>query len=242
LEPSANLPEVSQAQAATMLNVSERSVRSAKTALDQGVPELVRAVEKGEIAVSSAAQIASLPDEEQRERIQPGGYASLTGNNEWYTPTEYIECARRVMNSIDLDPASNDIAQRTVKADRYFTVADDGLAQEWQGRVWLNPPYSQPQIQQFIEKLVAEYESGRMSEAILLVNNSTDAKWFQTAAAACSAICFTRGRITVRQSDRRAGRVARNGTGFPLFRTVSGEVRARVWRDWFHLSPGCFGG
>jgi ParB-like chromosome segregation protein Spo0J len=45
LEHSANLPEVSQAQAASMLNVSERSVRTAKTVLDQGVPELIEAVE-----------------------------------------------------------------------------------------------------------------------------------------------------------------------------------------------------
>jgi hypothetical protein len=66
------------------------------------------------------------------------------GSHEWYTPAKYIETARRVLGQIDLDPASSEMAQRTVRADRYFSERDDGLSQQWQGRVWLNPPYTQP--------------------------------------------------------------------------------------------------
>jgi ParB family chromosome partitioning protein len=50
-----------------------------------------------------------------------------TGVPEWYTPPEYIEAARAVRGEIDLDPASSDIAQKTVKALHYFTLDDDGL-------------------------------------------------------------------------------------------------------------------
>jgi len=120
---------------------------------------------------------------------------AFTGNYEWYTPAEYVERARRVLGVIDLDPASSPLAQETVKAQRYFCEEDNGLDGEWRGRIWLNPPYAQPTIEQFIDKLVEEAGTGRASAAILLTHNSTDTAWFHKAAAAAAAICFTRGRI-----------------------------------------------
>ena len=65
IEPRANLHEVSAATAAGMLNVSERSVKSARVVHDSGAPALVAAVERGEVSVSAAADVASLPVEEQ---------------------------------------------------------------------------------------------------------------------------------------------------------------------------------
>lgn len=56
---------VSQAEAATMLNVSERTVATAAKVKEQGAPELVQAVEKGDVSVSAAADVASLPVTEQ---------------------------------------------------------------------------------------------------------------------------------------------------------------------------------
>jgi phage N-6-adenine-methyltransferase len=120
---------------------------------------------------------------------------SLTGDNEWHTPAKYIEAALRVLGNIDLDPASCEAAQATVKARQFFTAEDNGLAQQWRGRVWLNPPYSRNLIGEFIAKLVADHQSGNISSAIMLTNNSADTEWFQTAARAATAICFTAGRI-----------------------------------------------
>lgn len=121
--------------------------------------------------------------------------AEGTGENEWFTPAQYIAAARDVMGEIDLDPATHPIAQETIQAAHFYTKADDGLRKPWNGRVWLNPPYAPPLIGQFVEKLVDEYVSGRVKQAILLTHNYTDTAWFHLAAASASRLCFTRGRI-----------------------------------------------
>ncbi len=94
-----------------------------------------------------------------------------------------------------LDPASHDDAQTVVQARNYFTADDDGLSQKWKGRAWLNPPYSQPQIEQFCEKLVAELDAGNVAAAITLTNNATDTKWAQLLLMRCRSACFYAGRI-----------------------------------------------
>lgn len=58
--------------AARMLNVSERSVNTAKSVERDGAPELVNAVETGKVSVSAAADVATLPREEQQEIVAKG--------------------------------------------------------------------------------------------------------------------------------------------------------------------------
>lgn len=53
-------------EAAEIFNVSERSIYSAKTVRRQGIPELIQKVEAGDVKVSVAADVAGLPEEEQR--------------------------------------------------------------------------------------------------------------------------------------------------------------------------------
>jgi phage N-6-adenine-methyltransferase len=118
-----------------------------------------------------------------------------TGENEWFTPPEYIALARLVLGGIDLDPASSDEAQRIVQATQYFTRDNDGLKHEWRGRIWLNPPYAQPHIANFASKMVAEFRAGRIEAAIMLTHNYTDTEWFHELAGCAHAICFTRGRV-----------------------------------------------
>jgi phage N-6-adenine-methyltransferase len=118
-----------------------------------------------------------------------------TGDNEWFTPLKYIKAARAVLGEIDLDPASHPMAQETVKAAQFFTRADDGLRQEWHGRVWLNPPYARDEIGRFVGKLIDEIECGNTTAAVMLTHNYTDTLWFQEAALAMDLLCFTRGRI-----------------------------------------------
>jgi ParB family chromosome partitioning protein len=116
-----------------------------------------------------------------------------SGNNEWYTPQYIIDVARKTMGGIDLDPASSEIANRTVQATTFYTKEVKGLIQPWFGNVWLNPPYSKDLIGKFamaIKDRRMEYD-----QAIILVNNATETLWYQDMASVASAICYVEKRI-----------------------------------------------
>jgi hypothetical protein len=121
--------------------------------------------------------------------------AQATGNNEWYTPSPIIEAAREVMGSIALDPASSAQANKTVKAEQFFTAADDGQFQDWHGPLWMNPPYAHPLIDEFVQHLADELSRGALNDACVLVNNATETAWGQLLLGVSDAVCFHAGRI-----------------------------------------------
>jgi phage N-6-adenine-methyltransferase len=148
---------------------------------------------------------------------EPNRVSPNTGEFEWYTPAEYIAAAREVMGGIDLDPASSEAAQQTVGAAHYFTAADDGLTLDWYGRVWLNPPYSQPLIGNFITKLTTEFTVGNVEQAVMVTNNCTDTAWFHSAARVVARMCFTLGRIRFANPQRPSGESPLQGQTFFYF-------------------------
>jgi phage N-6-adenine-methyltransferase len=127
--------------------------------------------------------------------------SEFTGEVEWYTPGAILELVRRVLGDIDLDPASSEVAQKKVLATRFYTVDDDGLKRDWCGRIWLNPPYAQPHIANFMVKMVEQVSSGNVTQAIMLTHNYTDTDWFHAGVEVCAALCFTRGRIKFYDSE-----------------------------------------
>lgn len=112
---------------------------------------------------------------------------------EWWTPPQYANLARNVMNGIDLDPASCAEANKHIRAGRFFDRDKDGLTKEWHGRIWLNPPYGR-QARLFIEQLIAEWHSQRVKQAVVLLNcNSIETRWFDPLRK--FPLCFPKGRI-----------------------------------------------
>ena len=162
------------------------------TLLRAGEDDAAEAVKHVPQSVISDAR--KLPVAEAAAAAKSAHVSNNSGENEWYTPAEYIDAARDVMGGIDLDPATSEIANKRVQATVWCSKADDGLRQTWSGRVWLNPPYAQPLIRQFAEKMV-ESISGDVTAAIVLVNNATETGWFYMMADKASAVCFPERRI-----------------------------------------------
>jgi ParB family chromosome partitioning protein len=82
------------------------------------------------------------PDPDRKHNIQHSHKSS-----EWYTPEWLMDAARDVLGPIDLDPASNAIANRFVQAAEWFDIRRDGLyGDAWckpggePASIWLNPP------------------------------------------------------------------------------------------------------
>ena len=114
-----------------------------------------------------------------------------SGENEWYTPKHIIESVKAVMGEIDLDPASSELANDIIQAKDYYTTKEDGLKQDWHGRVWLNPPYSQPEITNFAKAVTSK----SYDEIMILVNNATETDWFRMMAEPSNAICIINKRL-----------------------------------------------
>lgn len=128
-----------------------------------------------------------------------------TGRVEWYTPPHIISAARKTMGGIDLDPATTvEANERLVRAEHILTAEDDALSPgtlwmpEWgtyEGRVWLNPPYRQPDVKEFSERLLEEIEAQTVVQAVWLSNNATETDWGQRLLRHAKAVCFPARRI-----------------------------------------------
>lgn len=115
---------------------------------------------------------------------------SAKETDKWYTPPNIENLVTQVLGAIDLDPCADD--GKHIAASHHYTASDNGLSQEWQGRVFMNPPYSCPG--KWVAKLQSEIESGRVSEAISLIPAATDTNWLSPLLDS-QPVCFWKGRI-----------------------------------------------
>jgi DNA N-6-adenine-methyltransferase (Dam) len=122
---------------------------------------------------------------------------------EYYTPPAIIEAARCAMGRIDLDPASSTRANKIVKADKIFTIHQDGIERDWFGNVWLNHPFGRPEPAclpdcekkhahhdydlhgnaPWIKKLCEQYSDTAIDQACCITYACTSESWFSPLLA-----------------------------------------------------------
>lgn len=158
-------------------------------------------------------KVATHRSESQLELPLPPTYTHSSKRSDWVTPTHIIAKARKVMGSIDLDPATKAaVNKRTVKATRIFTPKDDGLSQDWTGNVWLNPPFGKVEwpnekgeIKEFSSQAVwssyalRQWGKGKPANMIMLFNAATSQVWFRPLYA--HLICFPHSRLSFLHPD-----------------------------------------
>lgn len=72
-----------------------------------------------------------------------------TGKNDWATPQELFDELDAEFH-FTLDPCAT---PKTAKCAKFYTEADNGLAQDWTGEtVFCNPPYSDQQQTEWVKK------------------------------------------------------------------------------------------
>lgn len=120
------------------------------------------------------------------QTVKPDWWTS----DEWSTPQDYFDQVNQRLGPFELDPCCR---PETAKAPRYFTKAVDGLTQPWYGRVWVNPPYSNPRA--WCEKAAMEVAEGHATRVVMLLPASVDTGWFHDWVLPYADFEFIRGRL-----------------------------------------------
>jgi phage N-6-adenine-methyltransferase len=119
--------------------------------------------------------------------MNDGMYSSNKGN--WGTPDDFFN-KLNAQYGFDLDPCADDINH---KCENYFTEESNGLEQDWNGKVFMNPPYGR-KIGLWIQKAYDETQNGNASFVVCLLPARTDTKWFHEICT-LGEIIFIKGRL-----------------------------------------------
>ena len=106
----------------------------------------------------------------------------------WATPPEFFAKLDEEFG-FDIDVCA---LPENAKCQKYFTPAEDGLAQEWRGVCYMNPPYGR-EIGKWVRKA---FESARAGATVVcLVPARTDTSWWHDYVTNASEVRFVRGRL-----------------------------------------------
>ena len=136
-----------------------------------------------------------------------------TGKEDWLTPPYIL----KALGAFDLDPCSP-IDRPWDTARKHYTVMDDGLHKEWEGRVWLNPPYGN-QTDRWMKKMAMH------GNGIALVFARTETKtFFPWVWEYANAVLWIKGRLRFWTKEGREG----GSAGAPSVLIAYGRENAKI--------------
>lgn len=154
------------------------------------------------------------PDDRSYDERNLSARPAFWTSDEWATPPAVVAEWAREVGGFDLDVCCR---AETAKAPQFYTKADDGLSQRWFGRVWCNPPFSDPSP--WLRKAIAE--RNHCEVIVMLLPASTDTRWFHNyVLPLASEIRFRQGRIKFHGWQGTPIGSPKGGTVFAVYRPV----------------------
>ena len=118
--------------------------------------------------------------------ITKGMFSSAS--NEWATPQEFFDQLNSEFH-FTLDPCCT---HDNAKCENHYTIEEDGLSQNWEGRVFCNPPYGR-ELPKWVKKCYEESLKGSL--VVMLIPSRTDTRWFHDWIYGKAEIRFIKGRL-----------------------------------------------
>jgi phage N-6-adenine-methyltransferase len=114
--------------------------------------------------------------------------AFMSRKQDWTTPRPFFDYWNTRYN-FTLDAAAE---PHNALCDRYYTTEDDALTQDWEGTVWVNPPYSAG-IGKWVGKAYEEARKG--ATVIMLIPARTETRWWHTYVMQAAEVVLIKGRM-----------------------------------------------
>lgn len=114
-----------------------------------------------------------------------------SNSNEWATPQDFYDKLNAQFH-FTLDPCAT---KENAKCAKYYTIAEDGLLQDWGGEcVFCNPPYGRD-IAKWVEKAYKESRKPNTKIVMLIPARTDTIYWHQWVFPHARDIVFIRGRL-----------------------------------------------
>lgn len=147
-----------------------------------------------------------MADPGPKRRAMGGHHSARAQTTVWLTPPFVLDAVGGA-DSFDLDPCAAPLPRPWPTARQMVALPDDGLAVDWSGRVWLNPPYSSAEIARWLERLAAH----GMGTALIFARTETHA-WHRHVWGSASGLLFLEGRLHFHHAD---GSCSNDNSGAP---------------------------
>lgn len=142
----------------------------------------------------------------------------VAGTHTWLTPPAIIEA----LGPFDLDPCAAPDPRPWPTAARHIALPEDGLAADWQGRVWCNPPFGAHTAARLAR--MADHGNG-IALAFARTDTAMFHRWVFDRA---DAVLFLAGRPHFHTAD---GARAKGNSGGPICLIAYGANNAARLRD-----------